>query len=79
MHELTLESNSVEICTVCHIPNDVQIGHRGKERELAGIERGNYSRECDKDSKNLAPDCDKKAAVVLTVAGNRDLQGISGV
>ncbi len=63
-----------------HIPDDVQIGHRGKERELLGIQKGKYYRKYDKDSQNLVPDRDEKAAVVLTVVlvGNRALEGVSG-
>ncbi len=62
------------------IPDDVQIGHRGEEQELAGIQKGNFSRKYDKDSQNLALDHAEKSAVVLTVvsAGNRALEGIIG-
>ncbi len=63
-----------------HIPDDVQIGHHGKERELAGIEKGKYSREYDKDLQNLAPDHAEKAVVRLAVVSalDRALEGISG-
>ncbi len=63
-----------------HIPDDVQIGHHGEERELAGIQKGKYSRKYDKDLQNIAPDHAEKEVIGLTVvlALNRALEGISG-
>ena len=61
-----------------HIPDDVQIGQRGKKRELAGLSSSNCSREYNIDPVSLAiaGPCDEKATVTSTVdlAGNRPLE-----
>ncbi len=63
------------------IPDDVQIGHHGEERELAGIQKGKYSHKYDKDLQNLPPDHAEKAVARLAVvlALDRALEGISGI
>ena len=53
-------------CVQCgHIPDDFQIGHRGRKQELAGLTKRDCCRKYNKDA-NTGP-CDEKATVTLTV------------
>ncbi len=64
-----------------HIPDDVQIGHRGRKQELVGLTKSACSRKYDKDP--IAGPHHEKATVTLTtltvdLAGNQVLEGNLG-